>query len=56
MPSGNTPHYDTNVGDVYGCTFGSARITAPSAEDLIDRFIVASSTLVENHHHQTDAG
>jgi hypothetical protein len=56
VPSGRAPHYDTTVGDIYGRTFGSVQITAPSADDLIDRFVSATYTLVENHHYKTDAG
>jgi hypothetical protein len=56
VPSGKTPHYDTSVGDVYGRTFGSVQITAPSADDLVDRFRSATYTLVENDHYAPDAG
>ena len=56
VPSGRSPHYDINVGDVYGRTFGSVQITAPTADDLVDRFISAAYTLVQNHHYAPDAG
>ena len=55
VPSGKTPHYDISVGDVSGRTFGSVQITAPSAEDLIDRFVSATYTLVQNRHYRSDA-
>lgn len=55
VPSGKAPHYDTSVGGVDGRTFGSVQITAPSAEDLIDRFISATYTLVKNRHYASDA-
>ena len=56
VPSGRAPHYDTTVGDVYGRSSGSVQITAPSADDLVDRLISATYTLVENHHYKPDAG
>lgn len=55
-PSGKAPHYDATVGGVHGNTFGSAQITAPGAEDLVDRFVSAPYTVVENKHHSADAG
>ena len=55
VPSGKAPHYDTSVGDVDGRSFGSVQIIAPSAEDLIDRFVSATYTLVENQHYTSDA-
>lgn len=55
VPSGKAPHYDTSVGDIDGRTFGSVQITAPSAEDLIDRFVSATYTLFQNRHHTSDA-
>jgi hypothetical protein len=50
VPSGAAPHYDASVGDVYGQSFGSVQITASSAEDLIDRFITAIYTGMQNEH------
>jgi len=35
---------------VYGQSFGSVQITASSAEDLIDRFITAFYTGMQNEH------
>lgn len=55
VPSGKAPHHDTSGGDVGGRSFGSVQITAPSAEDLIDRFVSATYTLVQNRHHTSDA-
>ena len=55
VPSGRAPHYDTSVGSVSGRTFGSVQITAPTAEDLVDRFISATYTLVDNRHYRPDA-
>ena len=56
VPTGKTPHYDTRVGDLYGRTFGSVHITAPSADDLVDRFMSATCTLVGDDHYAPDAG
>ena len=50
VPSGAAPHYDASVGDVYGQSFGSVQITASSAGDLIDRFITATYTGIQNEH------
>jgi len=50
VPTGAAPHYDASVGDVYGQSLGSVQITASSAEDLIDRFIVATYTGMQNKH------
>lgn len=54
VPSGRAPHYDTSVGAVYGQSFGPMQVTAPSAEDLIDRFMSAPYTVVENHLFEQD--
>jgi hypothetical protein len=50
VPSGAAPHFDASVGDVYGQSFGSVQITASSAGDLIDRFITATYTGMQNEH------
>jgi len=42
VPSGRPPHFDASVGDVYGRSYGSVRITATSAQDLVDRFLYAT--------------
>lgn len=49
VPSGAAPHYDANVGNVYGQNFGSVQITASSADDLVDRFTTATYTGLQNH-------
>lgn len=54
VPSGRAPHYDTNVGTVHGQAFGPTQVTAPSAEDLVDRFMTAAYTVVENHLFEQD--
>lgn len=54
VPSGKAPHYDINVGTVNGQTFGAVQVIAPSAEDLVDRFISAAYTVAENHHFEQD--
>ncbi|HEY5554210.1 MAG TPA: hypothetical protein VIK43_04700, partial [Cellulomonas sp.] len=48
IPSGAAPHYDASVGDVHGQSIGSVQITASSAGDLIDRFITATYTGMQN--------
>lgn len=55
VPSGRAPHFDTSVGLVSGRTFGSVQITAPTADDLVDRFISATYTRVDNRHYRPDA-
>ena len=50
VPSGAAPDDDASVGDVYGQSFGSVQITASSAGDLIDRFIAATYTGMQNEH------
>ncbi|QTE28931.1 hypothetical protein [Pengzhenrongella sicca] len=50
VPNGVAPHYDASAGAVYGHSFGSVQITAPSAEDLIDRFIAATYTGMQNKY------
>lgn len=50
VPSGVAPHYDASIGDVYGQHFGSVQVTASSAEVLIDRFLTATYTGMENEH------
>ena len=51
VPSGRSPHYDTNVGEVYGRTFGAVQVTASTAADLVDRFVSATYTVMENPHY-----
>lgn len=50
VPSGRDPHYDTTLGDVYGSTYGGVQVTAATAEELADRFLAASYTVVQNPH------
>lgn len=50
IPSGRSPHYDTNVGEVDGRTFGAVQVTASTAADLVARFLSASYTVMENPH------
>lgn len=51
VPSGRSPHYDTNVGDVDGQPFGAVQVTAPTAADLVARFVSATYTVMENPHY-----
>lgn len=51
VPSGRSPHYDTNVGGVYGQTFGAVQVTAPTAADLVARFVSATYTVMDNAHY-----
>lgn len=43
LASGRTPHYDATV-----------QVTAPSAEELVDRFLSATYTVVDNHLFEPD--
>lgn len=51
VPSGRQPHYDASVGSVDGQLFTSVRVTAPTAEELVDRFLSAAYTLRDNEFH-----
>lgn len=51
VPSGREPHYDASLGPVYGERFGSVRVTAPTAEELVDRLLGAAYTLRINEFH-----
>jgi hypothetical protein len=50
VPSGVEPHYDATVRDASDQDFGSVHITASSAEELIDRFLTATYTEMQNEH------
>lgn len=52
VPSGKAPHYDTSIGEVYGRSYGSVQVVAPSAEELVDRFRSATYTVMENDHYE----
>jgi hypothetical protein len=54
IPSGRAPHFDTTVGAVTGQVFGPMQVTAASAEELVDQFIAAAYTVVENHLFEQD--
>ncbi len=54
VPSGRAPHYDASVGAVSGQVSGPMQVTAPSAEELVDRFMSAAYTVVENHLFEQD--
>jgi len=56
VASGRTPHYDTYVGRINGRAYGPTLVTAASAEELIDRFLSATYTVVENHLFEQDPG
>lgn len=56
MPSGKSPHYDASTGKVYGFSFGSVKITASSAEELVDQFIAAPYTVEENPYYAQGPG
>jgi hypothetical protein len=51
VPSGRAPHYDASLGPVYGQLFASVRVAAPTAEELVDRFLSAAYTLRDNEFH-----
>ena len=51
VPSGREPHYDASLGPVYGQSFASVRVTAPTAEELVDRFLSAAYTVRDNELH-----
>lgn len=51
VPSGREPHYDASLGPAYGARFASVRVTVPTAEELVDRFVSAAYTLRINEFH-----
>lgn len=51
VPSGREPHYDASLGPVYDALFGGVRVTAPTAEELVDRLLSAAYTLKDNECH-----
>ena len=51
VPSGREPHYDAGLGPVYGQSFASLRVTAPTAEELVDGFLSAAYTVRDNEFH-----
>lgn len=50
VPSGKDPHFDVSAGPVYDVSYGSIRATAPTAEELVDRFLGAAYTGMRNNH------
>jgi hypothetical protein len=50
IPSGKEPHYDATAQSVDAGAFSSVRITATSAGDLVDRFLAAAYTGLQNEH------
>lgn len=55
VPSGRAPHYDTTHGPVYGGTHGSVRVTAASAQELVDRLLAAAYTVEDNPSYEQDS-
>ncbi|HET7385434.1 MAG TPA: hypothetical protein VFJ19_02070 [Nocardioidaceae bacterium] len=54
--SGKAPHVDTILGAAGRQAAGPMRLTGASAEELVDRFLRATYTLVENHLFEPDPG
>lgn len=54
VASGREPHYDATDGAVIAGDFGSVRITAGSASDLVDRFLATPYTVEQNPHFVQD--
>lgn len=50
IPSGRVPHYDVSAGSVYAASPGSLGAEGPRAEELVDRFIAAAYTGVQNYY------
>lgn len=50
VASGQEPHYDATDGIVLAGASGSVRITAGSAEQLVDRFLATPYTVHQNMH------
>lgn len=56
VPTGNAPHVDTTLGGAGRRAAGPMQATGASAEELVDRFLEATYTLVENHLFEPDPG
>lgn len=56
VPSGKAPHVDTTVGAAARPAAGPMQVAGASAEELVDRFLLATYTLVENHLFEPDPG
>ena len=54
VPSGKPPHFDTTHGSVYGTVYGRGKITAGSAEELVDRFLGAPYNVEDNSFYVQD--
>lgn len=54
VPSGRAPHYDAAHGPVYGGTYGSAQVSAGSAERLADQFLSAAYNVEDNPFYEQD--
>lgn len=56
VPSGRAPHVDTTLEAAGRQAVGPMQVTGASAEELVDRFLLATYTLVENHLFKPDPG
>lgn len=49
IPSGRLPHYDASAGLIYGRSFGQVGAQGSRADELVDRFVAATYTGVQNY-------
>lgn len=54
VASGREPHYDATDGALITGDSGSVRVTAGSAEVLIDRFLATPYAVEQNQHFEQD--
>lgn len=54
VASGREPHYDVTDGQFIVGGWGSVRITAGSAQTLVDRFLAAAYTIEKNSSFEQD--
>jgi hypothetical protein len=54
VASGREPHYDATDGTVITASSGSVRVTAGSADELVDRFLAASYAVRDNEFYEQD--
>lgn len=52
VPSGTDPHYDAAFGDVYGTSYGDSASSSGSAAELVERFLAAAYSVVDNKYYQ----
>lgn len=56
VPSGKAPHVDATLAAAGRPAAGPMQVAGASAEELVDRFLLANYTLVENHLFEPDPG